>query len=393
MNAKQPNQLYLELLSTSGMNFAAGYDSSSRVQMMCSHLGQSLVIAGATERFIQTGMEREYGKYTFSIKMPCDGQIVRVIERYRSKIGQDAIANNPQTIVIYQDVATKEFGIINIVEYCSYHQYFGFQYKPKAALSEIRAGAFIKRDTVLMNTPSITDDGGYKYGAECNIAFMSHPAVSEDSILICKDVLPRFAFKTYEPRTVEFGNHYFPLNLYGDENNYKPFPDIGDVIREDGLLMCLREYNDKLSIVEQNVHSLMEVDLIFDKATYVAGAGGRVIDIKVHHDGQNGHLTTPVGMETQAQKYDNGRREFYNDILREYNRLRRERGESLEITHEFHNLVVQAISVVGELDSKKHAQKLFKMTPIDDWRIEFVIQYDIVPTIGFKLTGLHGFIQ
>ncbi len=389
---KTPNQLKRELMSVNGLNPWDGFDSSSRKQMFASHLGQALVVKGSTERFCQTGMEREYGKYTFSIKMPCNALILRVIERYRAQLGGGYVGHNPQTVVVYENVDTKEIGILNIPEYCSYHQYFGFAYKVKPAMSDIRVGAYVAEGTILADSPSVTDNGGYKYGVECNMALMSHPATSEDGIMICEDVLDRFSFKTYETRVVEWGSRRFPLNIYGDAENFKPFPDIGEMIREDGMLMCLRSFDKNLAVVEQSVYDLMEPDHIFDKATYVAGGGGRVVDIRVHHDTQSAQVSTPAGMEIQAERYDTARRQFYQDILNEFNRLKRDkdqRGEVLNASPEFHRLVVEALSVVGDVEANR-VTKLYRKDPLDDWRLEFVIEYDIKPTIGFKFTGCHG---
>ncbi|EKD89524.1 MAG: hypothetical protein ACD_33C00046G0005 [uncultured bacterium] len=391
---KVPNQLHRELMGVSGLNPWAGHDSSSRVQMFSSHLSQALVINGSSERRCQTGMEREYGKYTFSIKVPGDAEkqggieIIKIIERYPAKIGVDAIKFNPQTIVIYEDVITKEIGMLTIPKYCSYHQYFGFEYKAKPALSEIRIGAFIPAGTILMDTPSITDNGGYKYGTECNMAFMSHPSVSEDGIMISEDVLKRFSFKTYENRVVEWGNKRFPLNLYGTAENYKPFPDIGDRIRPDGILMCLRSYDKELSIVEQSVNALQTPDLIFDKLTYAGGEGGRIIDIRIQHSTRYNQSGLGANMDAQADKYDIARRYFYQEIVNEYQRLKRARGENLRISPEFHRLIVEALAVIDA--DPQHLMKLYRQTPLDDYRIEFVIEYDVTPTIGFKLTDCHG---
>lgn len=387
MKTKTPNQIHPDLMGISALNPWSGNDSSSRGQMYANHLTQALVINGATERFCQTGMEREYGKYTFSVKMPVDAQIIRTIERYRNKIGKDYIASNPQTVIIYEDVATKEIGIVSVASYCSYHQYFGFEYKTKPAWSNIYAGSYIAADTILMDSPSVTDNGGYKYGIELNMAFMSHPAVSEDGIMISRDALPRLGFKTFETRVVEFGNKRFPLNLYGDAENFKPFPDIGDHVRPDGLLMCLRSYDRELAVVEQGIYDLAEPDFIFDKATYT-GANGKIIDIRIHHDNKSTQAGTPAGMETQPEKYDLARRQFYQDIVSEYSRLRRERGDGLRITPEFHRMVIEALSVVQE--SPNRILKLYRQAPLDDWRIEFVIEYETVPTIGFKATDCHG---
>ena len=72
MAVTQPSQIHRELMGVSSLNFADGNDSSPRKTMFDTHLGQALVIDKSTERRIQTGMEREFGKFTFSVKSPCN---------------------------------------------------------------------------------------------------------------------------------------------------------------------------------------------------------------------------------------------------------------------------------------------------------------------------------
>jgi hypothetical protein len=385
-NKQEPNDLHIDLTSICSFNPFLRHNSSGRTQMMSSHLGQMLVINGATERKIQTGSEREYGKYTFNVKMPVDGEIIEIIQRYPMSIGQNNIVDNPQTILIYEDVETKQIGMISLTNYCTNHQYFGFEYKTKEGYAKIAIGAFIAKDTVFLDSPNITDDGGYKYGIELNMALMSHPATSEDGILICEDVLPKLKFKTYENRVVEWGNKKFALNLYGDETNYKPFPDIGDYIREDGILMALRSYDPEiLAAVEQSIKDTMQVDLNFDTTIYANGPGGKVIDIKIHHDIAKANYAD-VHMDKQAQKYDTARRHFYTRIVDMWKKFNKLRGEQLQITPELHRLVVEAISVTNEGGSQR-INKLYRKNPLDDYRVEFTIEYEITPDIGFKLTG------
>jgi len=400
----EKNELYRELLNVIGLVPFAGTNSASRIQMMSSHIGQTLVVEGATVRRIQTGMEREFGKYTFSIKMPCKAKIIKIIERYPHTAGYNSIQHNPETLLIYEDSETREIGCLNLPEYHTYHPYFGFKYKPTDALKKIRIGSEIQEGEILLDSPSITNDGHYKFGVDLNVAFMSHPAVSEDGIVVSRDALPKFRFKTYETRVVEFGSKRFPLNLYGTPDNYKPHPEIGELIREDGLLMALRTYDESFSPSEQGVKSTMTVDPIFDKMVYAAGPGvregakvsGRVIDIKVMHDSDSALSLTPVGMEGQSMRYDHARRIYYQEICDIYNRLSRERGKLLELSREFHRLVIEAISVVQTYNHRDNGNgsdrviKHYRGVPLDDWRLEFVIEYDITPTIGFKLTDLVG---
>jgi hypothetical protein len=67
-------------------------------------------------------------------------------------------------------------------------------------------------------------------------AMLPDPLVTEDGILISEDILPKLPFKVYEKHVVEFGSMAFPLNLYGHAGYYQPFPEIGQLIREDGLV-------------------------------------------------------------------------------------------------------------------------------------------------------------
>ena len=348
-----------------------------------------LVIGGSSERTIQSGMEREYGKYTFKVEMPCNGLILDIIERYPQTLGQNGINHNPQTVVIYEDVDTKEVGIVNLADYCSNHQYFGFRYAVKPGTNKIKINATIPKGTIFLDSPSITDEGGYKYGVQANIAYMTHPASAEDGVVISEDFLPKLGFRTYETRVVDWGKKKFALNLYGDENNYKPFPDIGDVVREDGVLMALRTYDPvELAIVEQGIHSTRNIDYTFDTTIYANGPGGRVIDIRINHDLADSNFAD-VHMDGQAQKYDKARRAFYLRIMETWRKLKYRRGDALQITPEFHQLVVQAQSVISE-GGKQRVAKLYRKAPLDTYRVEFVIEYDIVPSTGFKLTDIHG---
>lgn len=387
------NELSAKWLGACGLNPFHIYDSSARLQMFSQHLGQMLSIAGRTPRLLQTGMERQYGKFTYKVDMPCNGKILDIIPRYTQKMSSDSVLNNiednPQVVVVYEDDETREVGIIDLATYCSNHQYFGFRYQKMPGLAQLQVNAFIPKGTVFLDSPAITPEGDYAFGVQANVAFMSHPATSEDGVAVSDRFLKRLGYCTFETRTVEWGKKRFALNLYGNKDHYKPFPDIGDRIREDGLLMALRDYEpSELAIVEQNVNSCMRVDYTFDDTIYANGAGGKVIDIRIHHDKADQNTAT-VHMDSQPQKYDKGRREFYERIMNLYLQLKKIQGETLRITPQFHQLVVQAQSVISE-GGKTRVTKLYRKAPLDTYRIEFVIQYDMLPNMGSKITDNHG---
>lgn len=388
MTNQKTNELRPKLLGPNALNPFQGNTSSARGAMFATHLGQMLVLNGSQPRVIQTGMEREYGKYTFKVEMPETGVILDIIPRYQQTVGQDSIPGNPQTIVVYESVATKEIGIINLTDYSCNHQYFGFRYKEQRGLSEIRVGNTIQKGTIFLNSPSVSDEGDYKYGVVANVAYMTHPATSEDGILISEDFLPKLGFRTYETRTVDWGRNGFALNLYGDADNYKPFPELGQAVRADGILMAVRTHEHSvLAPVERSVADCMQVHHNFDKTTYAA-PGGRIKDIKIHHHHQDTNIA-PIHTDTLVQRYDQAYRVFCKKVVDVWRKYHRMRGQALQITPEFHNLVVQAQSVCSD-DGEHKIAKIFHKAPLNTFRAEFVIEYDIIPTTGFKLTDGFG---
>ncbi len=382
------NQMSRALQSICGVNPFTHHNSASRIQMNGSHMGQKLVIKGATQMMISTGMDKEFGKFTLSVDMPCNGIITKRFNKYTAGgFGAESIKLNPETILFYEREETKEIGVIALPTHSSFHPYLGFEYVPTNALKSMKIGANIEAGTKLLDSSAIGVNGEYKYGITLNTVYMSHPAVTDDGIVICRDVLPRLAFKKYERRTVEWGRKRFPLNTYGDDKVYKIFPDIGDYIRPDGLLIGLRDQIAGLSPVQMSTKATQMINSYFDKLVYADGAGGRVVDVNVSINCDFVPGSSP--MEQQLEKYVAENSRYYKEILAYYNEVKHRRGRDPHISPEFQVLMRQALYAT-ETDRGHKVTKQYCNTPIDDFRVEFVIEYEVIPDLGFKLTDLCG---
>jgi DNA-directed RNA polymerase beta subunit len=390
------NELSVKFVNVLGLNPFVRNNSSARQYMFAGHIAQALVINGSTERIIQTGMEQEFGKYTFRTAMPADGRILRIIEKYPQTIGVDNIKINPLTIVIYEDITTGSIGCFSMERFKSFHQHFGFDNNPTENINQIRVGKVIPKDTVFLDSPNIKENGGYAFGLELNLALMTTPGTSEDGIIISRDVLDRMKFKVYERRSVDFGKNSYPLNIYGDDSNYKIFPDIGEYIREDGLLMATRSYNEDLDPTDFNAYSVRNIDPVFDNLTYSRAGRGVVIDIKVlTNDVELGIV--PENMCLQINKYLKAQKEYYTQILETEKNLRLEsrrkyNQDMLQVTNELHQLIMEALIYTDgyQYKSQYPLSRLYKKKPLDDYKIEFTIEYELTPDIGYKLTDCHG---
>ena len=390
------NEISSELVGLHALNFSFGNDSSARSVMFASHFSQRLINDKSDQKIIQTGLEYELAKYTFDIKMPEDGVILKIIERYPSNITVDNIAFNPETIVIYEDNHTKELGYFSIPHHLSHHQHFGYRLVFTEAISSLIPGQQISKGTVFAHSPSVADNGSFKYGNNFNVAFMSHPAVSEDGILISESAINKLEFSIFETRVVEFGSGHYPLNIYGTLSNYKAFPEIGEEIREDGILMMLRKADVNMSPVDLSVYDTMEPDMIFDTAYYARGPKGVITDIKVYKD-DNAASSLPDNMTSNIQKYVKALRNYHNEIVMTEAMLRKTRiskygRDNLSISPTLHRLLVESLAILNKT-SKKYTQKLnllYRKAQLNEYRVVFTIEYRVKPTIGFKASDIHG---
>lgn len=393
---RRVNELHPELLGVHALNYATAYNSPARGVMFAGHWAQRLIIKGSEPKIIVTGAEEEFGKYTFSVKMPEDGVILRVIERYSTNSPTDAIAFNPETLVIYRAHETGVIDCFTIPYHSNHHPNFGFEYETKPAYDELVVGRTFEKDTPFADSPAVKGESHYTYGKNLNVVYMSHPNVGLDGYLISRDVLDAFEFRFYETRTVEFGANEFPLNLYGNEEVYKPFPDIGDYIREDGLVAALRRFDASLSPALLSRKDLMQVDHYFDTRTYSRPGVGRVIDMMVVHS-ENVNRQLPPQMTDQVSKYARALTRFHREIVNfdihtTIEHRKHHGGASPKYSEKLHRLIVESRAMV-ENESGRARQNLtlnYRKEPLDSWRVTITIEYRITPTTGFKLTCENG---
>ncbi len=365
-----------------------GTTSAARGAMLLGQITQAPTIIGAEPRIFQTGGELRFGEHNFDIRIPEDCQILNVVRKYPTGMGQDAIRHNPETTIVYENYYDeyKTVGIVKVPEFMSFHQTFGFKLeRTKDVWDGIHPGAMIPKDTILAQSAGKSEDGHFCAGMNVNACFISHHATIEDGFLISDEILEKFAPRAYGTAIGSCGRKSFFLYAYGD----KPFPDIGDRIRDDGVVFAMRDLSDDLAPAEMTKRALSDIDRTFDRV--VIGEPGAIVkDIKIYRDERQNPSYTPSGMEKQLVKYYDALCLYYREILRIYNDLKRKRKDRLRISDEFNQLIVEAMIYLPQAEGQRKLTRMYRLDPLDEWRVEITYESLKQPGGAYKITDFHG---
>lgn len=382
------NQCSIELVGIAGINTHVCNTSPSRLAMLSSQAGQTLTMLQATVDRQVTGMSRELAKYMHDIRFPCNAVIIKIIRKYQKTLGSDRVLTNPITTIIYEDRdhPKRELGVLHLENHFCMHQYFGFDYVQTPICYTLEENMFVPKDTVIARPPNVSSTGDYMPGLRAYVAALSMPCVIEDGIRVSDEFCYRTRSKGYGKRTLVLNKDTIPLNLFGDMENYKIVPDIGECVGNNGLLFATRRLLPKHAPALMSRKALRTVD--FNDKTMYAMPNAKIIDIVVYK-GSKDKSSLPTGMDEQCQYYYKRASEYHNRIVEEYKRIVRERGGSATITPEFQSLIRDCLAYTT-VPEKRHIIPQLNRQEISEWVIEVVFEYDIIPNIGFKFSGKHG---
>lgn len=406
----EASELSADILSSVlSLNPTVHGDSSPRSAMFGGHAGQAVTIEGSTPRMLKTGQEYEYAKGTFKIEAPCDMLIIDVIQRFSKTWGAGGIRSNPETFVLYERLTGKTtklqqeshvFDIMRIPAYHTRNHALGFKYVQHTVNQDrLRPGELVEKGTVFAYSPNLTSGGDYKYGRETNVAFLSIPEVEQDGMVVTESFANAMACTKIESRIAQWGENKILLNLYGDAENYRPFPEIGDKIRDDGLLFAVRTIEPGVGIVNLTPKALMEFDDTFDQGKY-GEAGATIINIAVKSDRMRTGRSEVQFYDRQADRYERAARSFSTRLRDNYEKLARAHPNTLLLGDELNRMVTDAISDTGGLDRRMNSQgevismdkgaQIYNKVPIGDWRAEITFVKRLEAGVRFKITDTHG---
>lgn len=348
--------------------------SSSRTIMTTGHLKQRVCIEGAEFPKVPTGYEDMVGKYSSGIQRAKRNYVV-IKKIYKFK------ENNHLYTLIIQDKDTGEYDVIEkkIVEDLT--EKFGYKYI-NDNLDTYEEGTEIKKDEVMYKSTSYDEDNHYCMGVNATFAYTSDVRTTEDAILVSKSFQEKT--KTIEVETIKvpINDNDILLNLYGNEDNYKTFPDIGEYINDKIVCGTRRIHNDQL-FYDFKESNLRKINFAEDVLYVEGNPGGKIVDIKVYSN-------KPIE-DMEKNEYHSQLNEYYRNELRYYqelvNALEDIVKENKPHSRNLNYLYKKAREILNpnvkwcEVQNKK---------PFSNIILEFLVERKTPIENGSKITGLFG---
>lgn len=343
-------------------------NSGSRKIMFSTQIEHVLPLLNPETPLLQTGYEDRFGEWSSAFnKSETDYEII-------SKISKFSFNPDHHYYLIIRD---KNTGIYDVIERISYNhitESYGYLYNNRY-LDRKKVGEEIHKGDVYKKSTSFDDEFNNRQdGVNLVTTYMSCEYTKEDGIIISESARKKLAAPLIKKVQITINDNDIPLNIYGDMNNYKSFPDINEEV-QNGILCALRREKKEESLFTQSIERLRYI-LMSDESF---SAHGKVIDVNVYCN----------NIEALSESYYNSQIKYYYD-------------EHIRFVREF-CAVVGSITLQGGKCSYELQKMLYNYKrvlegtqyikdnkPFSNIIIEFIVLEESKVEVGDKISNRYG---
>ena len=354
-------------------------NSGSRKLMHSTHLEQRLPLLHPEVPIIQTGYENEFGKYASSFYKAEEDYVVL------SKIQKFDNIPNQHYFLIVQNIKTGELDIIEKVDYEFITETYGFLYDNSVLDSlepvdptsmNANANNIINKDEVYKKSLAYDEYNNRRDGVNLLTAYISTTKNTEDSVIISESAAKKLASPLIKPVTVIINENDILLNIYGNEYEYKSFPDIGEEV-VDNLLTAVRREKKEESLYTHSYNRLTDFLMSDDKFI----VSGKVIDIDIYCN--NPETIDQSLYNVQIKKYKDNKLRYLNEIVYSVKSIQEANNNELPMTYELQKFLYEANRVlegVQYINDRPFTGTILKITILEENEIK----------VGDKVSDRYG---
>ena len=351
-----------------------GYISGNRGIMTTGHLKQAMTPINPEFPKVFTEYENMVGKNSTGIKRAA--REWRVIDKvYKFEEG-----NHLYTLIV-KDEATGYYDVIQKKLVEDLTEKFGFRYNTED-LDKIQVGDLIPKDSVLYKSTSYDEYNNYRFGVNATFCYTSDVRTTEDAILVSESFADSFRCVEVETIKVSVNDNDVLLNLYGDDNNYKCFPDVGEYIN-DAIICATRRINNEQIFYDFKETNLRKINFSEDVLCIEHGYGGKIVDIKVYSNKTIDEMEVNE-YHAQVNKYYRNEQRYYKELIEATQDVVM---DNKDHSRNFNYIYKKSKDITN--DNVKWCEQHGKK-PFSNMIIEFTVEREVPLKEGSKITGLFG---
>lgn len=350
-----------------------GYISSSRNIMFTSHLRQFVNLNKPDIPRVLTNYENVVGRNsTGYTKTDSDREVFDIASKYPDS----ELENHAYLMFTYDDKKDK-YDVIEKKNVEDLTEKFGYSYNNEE-IDRYSKGDKIEKDTVLVKSNSYDENMNYRYGKNVRFAYMIENNTIEDAIIVSESAKHDMASKEIETVKVSLNDNDILCNIYGDSEEYKGFPDIGEMV-SDKIVCAKRRIHNTQLLYDLKRSNLRTINFSSDNPFF---CDGKILDIVIYCNKSPEELQRNMFNE-QIMKYLDFQTAFYTKVK--------------EICEE----IIDSGSKRSKDINYWYRRACDILNPEYKWReqngsvfsnivIEFTIERDIPLSVGQKITGRYG---
>ncbi|MGL5751902.1 MAG: hypothetical protein ACRCXT_15330, partial [Paraclostridium sp.] len=339
--------------------------SGSRRLLYTQQSEQGIMCINSEVPLLQTGHEIRFGDYASSL--------IKADQNYKVLGKVPKFSFNPDHH--YYLIVQGDNGLIDVIERISYKhitESYGYLYDNKG-LDCIDIGDSIPSNYTVRKSLAYDEYNNRKDGINLLTTYMACEYTKEDGIIISESAREKLYSPLIRRVQIQINDNDIPLNIYGDMNIYKSFPDICENIK-DKLLCALRREKKEEMLYTQAYDRLSQL-LISDERFPVSG---RVIDIDIHCN--NPEILSKSPHFAQLGFYYNEQKKFVNNFLEVMNPIMEAGYQcSYELQKMYHNHK-KMFNNTQFIKDRKFSNTILEIYVLDESAVE----------VGDKISNRYG---
>ena len=294
-----------DLLCMTLMTFPM-YISSSRAIMFTSHLKQYVCLNEPEHPKVFTNYEKVFGNLSSSIKRAKSNfKVIDKISKFKS---------NPKHLyfMFIYDKENDKYDVIIKRNSVELTEKFGYGFNNEK-MDKLKVGDKISKGETIYKSTSYDEDDLYGYGLNAKTLYLIDNRTIEDAIVISESFANKMISKEVETIKVSLNDNDFFVNLYGNNEIYRGFPDINERIKKNIICAHRRIINDQIlyDLKKSNLKDIFPLD---DRIYYSKSDGeGAVIDIDIFSNKPIDEIPVTEQNE-QIIEYLKNQNRFYKEV-------------------------------------------------------------------------------